>query len=121
MRSILRTARVEGLLKYNAADVLIATNDGMNMSAVPRIADGLLQLFQVEQILVARGFKNTADRGQTASLSRMWDDTMAMLCVVHDDGISGDIENPSPQIGRTLFTRRTTSRCPARTTPAWAR
>jgi hypothetical protein len=105
-RSILRTARVEGLLKYNAADVLIATNDGMNMSAVPRIADGLLQLFQVEQILVGRGFKNTADRGQTATLSRMWDDTMAMLCVVHDDGISGDIENPSPQVGRTLFTTK---------------
>jgi hypothetical protein len=106
MRAILRTARVEGLLKYNAADVLIATNDGQNMSNVPKIANGLLQLFQVDQILVARGFKNTADRGQTASLSRMWDDTMAMLCVVHDDGIGGDIENPSPQIGRTLFSTK---------------
>jgi len=105
-RALMRTARLEGLLKYNAAELLIATNDGQNMSAVPRIASGLLELLQVEQILVARGFKNTADRGQTASLSRMWDDTMAMLCVVHDDGLNGDLENPVPQIGRVLFSTK---------------
>ena len=67
---------------------------------------GLNNLFQVEQILVGRGFKNTADKGQTPALSRVWDDTMAMLCVIHDDGLNGDLENPMPQIGRTIFTNK---------------
>ena len=31
---------------------------------------------------------------------------MAMLCVVHDDGLDGDLENPRPQVGRTIFTTK---------------
>ncbi len=105
-RAMVRTARLEGLLKYNSSDLLIATNDGQNMNAVPRVADGLLKILQVEQILVGRGFKNTADANQTATLARMWDDTKALLCVVHDDGLFGDLENPQPQVGRTVFTTK---------------
>lgn len=101
-RSIIRSDRVEGVLKYNAAEVLVALNEGLDANVWAK-ASGLCQLLQVDQVLIGRGFKNTADRGQTASLSRMWDDTMAMLCVVHDDGLNGDLENPMPQIGRTIF------------------
>lgn len=103
--SLLRTSRVESVLKYNAADVLLQLNAGIGENELS-VSNGLKQLFQVENILVARGYKNTADRGQTASLSRMWDDTMAMLCVVHDDGLNGDLENPMPQIGRTIFSTK---------------
>lgn len=105
-RAMVRTTRLEGLLKYDAAELLLATNEGLNLDAVPEVAAGLKNLLQVEQILIGRGFKNTADRGQTASLSRMWDDTMAMLCHVQDDGLSGDLENPMPQIGRTIFSTK---------------
>lgn len=105
-RSLIRTDRVEGLLKYDASELLVALSTGQNQSMVSEIVSGLKELLQVQQILVGRGFKQTADKGQTASLSRMWDDTKAMLCVVHDDGIDGDLESPSPQIGRTIFSTK---------------
>lgn len=105
-RALIRTARVEDLLKYDASQVLLALNSGQNQSMVSEVITGLKDLLQVDRILVARGFKNTADGGQTASLSRMWTDTMAMLCVVHDDGLQGDLENPMPQIGRVLFSSK---------------
>lgn len=103
---MIRTARLEGLLKYDAAQLVLAMQTGQNENLVADVVSGLKELLQVEQILVARGFKNIADKGQTAVLNRVWDDTMAMLCVVHDDGIDGDLENPMPQIGRTLFTTK---------------
>jgi len=104
--ALIRTTRVEGLLKYDASELLVALNSGQNQSMVSEITSGLKDLLQVERILVGRGFKNTADKGQTASLSRVWTDTMAMLCVVRDDGLEGDLENPMPQIGRTLFSTK---------------
>lgn len=105
-RSMIRTARLEGLLKYDASELMIALNSGQNQSMVSEIVSGLKDLLQVERILVGRGFKNTADKGQAASLSRVWDDTKAMLCVVQDDGLDGDLENPMPQIGRTIFSNK---------------
>jgi len=104
--SLIRTARVEGLLKYDASELLIAINSGQNQSMLKEIVSGLKDLLQVEQILVGRGFKNTADKGQVASLARVWDNTKAMLCCIHDDGLDGDLENPMPQIGRTIFTTK---------------
>ena len=37
-RALIRTSRVESLLKYDASDLLLATNDGQNMNAVPEAA-----------------------------------------------------------------------------------
>lgn len=39
-------------------------------------------LFQVEKILIAGGIRNTANKGQTASLSRIWDDEYVWAGVV---------------------------------------
>lgn len=105
-RAMIRTDRLEGLLKYDASELIMAMQTGQNQSMVGEIMSGLKDLLQVEQILVARGFKNTADRGATASLARQWDSTMAMLCVVRDDGLDGDLESPTPQVGRTIFTTK---------------
>lgn len=105
-RAMVRTDRLEGLLKYDASELLVALSTGQNQSMVSEIVSGLKDLLQVEQILVGRGFKNTADKGQTPSMSRMWDDTKAMLCCVHDDGLDGDLESPTPQIGRTIFSTK---------------
>ena len=104
--AMLRTDRLESLLKYDASELLIALNSGQNTNFVADVMAGLKQLLQVQNILVGRGFKNTADKGQSATLARVWDDTMAMLCCVHDDGIDGDLENPMPQIGRTIFSTK---------------
>lgn len=110
--AMIRTTRIESLLKYDASELLVALNSGQNQTVVSEIVSGLKQLLQVEQILVGRGFKNTADKGQTASMSRVWDDTKAMLCVVHDDGLDGDLENPMPQIGRTIFSNKNSEPVP---------
>lgn len=104
--ALIRTTRVEGLLKYDASELLLALNNGQNQRLVNMITSGLKDLLQVEKIIVGRGFKNTADKGQTATLGRVWDNTKAMLCVIRDDGIDGDLENPMPQIGRTLFSTK---------------
>lgn len=104
--ALIRTTRVESLLKYDASELLIALNNGQNQSMVSEIVSGLKDLLQVERILVGRGFQNTAGRGLPASLARVWDDTKAQLCVVHDDGLEGDLENPMPQLGRTIFTTK---------------
>lgn len=110
--AMLRSDRMEGLLKYDASEILIALNSGQNQNMVADVMSGLKQLLQVEQILVGRGFRNAADKGQAASLSRVWDDTMAMLCCVHDDGLDGDLENPMPQIGRTIFSTKNSEPLP---------
>ena len=57
----------------------------------------LAQAFGVEKVLVGKGLYNSAKKGQTASMSRLWDKEYAMLCVTNDDG---DIETPC--IGRTF-------------------
>lgn len=105
-RAILRSDRVEGLLKYDASELMIAMNQGQNQSMVAQVVSGLKELLQVEKILIGRGMQNTADKGQPASLARVWNDTMAMLCVTHDDGFDGDLENPMPCIGRTIFSTK---------------
>ncbi|WP_425618035.1 hypothetical protein NA78x_001728 [Anatilimnocola sp. NA78] len=104
--SMIRTARLEGLLKYDASELLVALNSGQNQNMVSQVVSGLKDLLSVERILVGRGFKNTADKGQTATLARGWDNTMAMLCVSNDDGFDGDLESPVPTLGRTIFTTK---------------
>lgn len=105
-RAMIRTDRLESLLKYDASELLVALSSGQNMSMVSEIVSGIKDLLQVEMILIGRGFKNTADRGQTASLSRQWDTTKANLLVIRNDGLSGDLENPMPQYGRTIFSTK---------------
>lgn len=104
--ALLRTTRIEGLLKYDASELLIALNSGQNQTATSEIVSGLKDLFQVDRILVGRGFKNTANAPQTPTLARQWDDTMAMLACVGTDGLDGDLQSPQPQIGRTIFSTK---------------
>ena len=102
-RAMIRTDRLEDLLKYDSSEILIAMNGGQNQKLVQRVMAGLHDLLQLDRILVARGFKNSADEGQTPSFSRFWDDTRAMVCHVNDDGMSGDIDQAVPNVGRTFM------------------
>jgi hypothetical protein len=58
----------------------------------------LAQYFEVEKVIVGDAMYNGAKKGQTASLTQMWNPEYAMLCVT--DG-SENFETPS--IGRTFL------------------
>ena len=88
-----RTDEIEDLLKYSGRD------DPKNLG----LLTGLMELFDLQQILVAKSFTNTADEGQSATFSRYWDTTMAMVAKIENDGMDGDLESPNPQLGRTIF------------------
>lgn len=62
------------------------------------LRNALADLFDVKHILVAGGFKNTANSGQDASISRIWSDEYAMVCKVAE---SDDPREPC--IGRTFI------------------
>jgi hypothetical protein len=112
-RLAIRSARVESLLKYDASEVLMALMDPLkNSKLIAQVNSGLCDLFQVEKIVVARGNKNTADEGQTASFGTIWNDAYAMLARVSDDGMDGDLESPEPQLGRTLFSTKNSEPLP---------
>lgn len=59
----------------------------------------LAQAFGVEKILVAGSLYNIAKKGQDASLSALWSDEYAMLCVTSDSPMLGEL----PCIGRTFL------------------
>lgn len=85
-RQLFREARecaeIIDRLKYNGlTDVKPA-----NMTA-----QILAQVFDVERVLVAGSTKNTANEGQTASLSSNWDATKCMVCRTV---LSNDIREP---------------------------
>jgi hypothetical protein len=94
LRKLIRTDRVEGLLKYSGND-----DPKLFYRALPALAE----LLRIERILVAQGFKNTAGEGQTATMSRLWDSTIVGLFNVNNDGMDGDLEAPMPNIGRTIM------------------
>lgn len=62
------------------------------------IKNALADLFDLQHILVAGGFKNTANVGQDAAISRIWADGNAMVCRV------AETDDPrEPCIGRTFI------------------
>lgn len=85
------------------AQVLDRLDTGSNSNPSLISHDGVKELFNIEEILIGQGVKNTADQGQPASMGRFWDTTMAMVAHINNDGMNGDLEEPTPNIGRTLF------------------
>jgi len=85
-RNLLQCDQVVDRLKYTVTPT------------VDQVRSALAELFGLRYILVAGGFKNTANEGQTASVSRIWDDEYAMVCRV--------AESDDPRevcIGRTFI------------------
>lgn len=91
LRAAKRSARIENLLKYSGRD------DPKNLGDLAALQD----LFGLDRILVADGWKNTAARGKAAVFGRLWDQTMAMVAHVNVDSI--DLENPIPTVGSTIM------------------
>lgn len=88
---MVRTDEITGLLKYSGRD------------DPKTLIPGLKELFQIEQIIVSKAsVKNTANKGQDATISRLWDTTMASLACIADGG-DQDLESTSPCLGRTIM------------------
>lgn len=83
-RECIRTDDVTGLIKYSGLQ-------DPRMSEISAAA--LAQVFNVERIYVANQAQNTADEGQTASLSSIWDKTMCFVGVFADPN-SEDFREP---------------------------
>jgi hypothetical protein len=90
LRYMKRTDQIEDLLKYSGRD------DPKNLG----ILSGLAELFDLQNIIVADGFKNTAGRGLDAVFTRLWDPTMCMVAHIAE---TQDIEDPEPRIGNTIM------------------
>lgn len=109
----IRTDRVEGLLKYDAAELLMALQGrGGDMQVLNSAAQALAGLFQVEKVLIGQGMYNSSDEDITASFSRCWTTGYVMVCHSHDDGMSGDLEAAVPNIGRTIFSTKNSEPLP---------
>jgi hypothetical protein len=107
-RNCIRSTRLEGLLKYDAVQVLTAmAGTGPRATEVRNdAAAALAAAFGVEQVLIGQGFQNTADKGQTAAFGRFWTAGRVMVCHSSDDGMSGDLQASVPSIGRTIFSTK---------------
>jgi hypothetical protein len=86
-----RCHEIQDLLKYSGHD---------DPKEYVRRLPALCELLLLDNIHVGRGIKNTADDGQSASISRIWDPTMALVCHISDES---DVEAPEPTIGRTFM------------------
>lgn len=86
-----RCSQIQDLLKYSGHD-----DPKQYIQRLPALCELLL----LDEILVGRGIKNSADEGQTATMARIWDPTMAMVCHVSKEI---DVETPEPTIGRTFM------------------
>lgn len=102
----MRTQRIEGLLKYDAMELLLSIQGGRNTEVVNSAASALASLFQVDKVLVGRSFKSTTDKGQATAFSRFWTAGRVMVCHSNDDGMAGDLEAAMPNIGRTIFSTK---------------
>lgn len=94
LRYMLRTERVENLLKHNG----ITSPEQIGQMTLGTLAE----LLRIDSILVAEGFKNVADKGQSKSFARLWNPTMAMVARIALPGDS-DLESTSPCLGRTIM------------------
>lgn len=113
-RAMLRTDRIESLLKQDGVQILINALSGIvpDTMAVEQASSSLLQVLQLEKILVGDAAYNSADKGQSPTFSNFWSETLAMVCRIEDDGFNGDLEMPRPHIGRTLFSTKNSEPVP---------
>jgi hypothetical protein len=95
LKKLIRTAQITNLLKFSGFD---------DPKAFYRALPALAELLQIEEIIVAKGWKNTSDEtaaGPAApTLTRLWDPTMCMVCHISQEE---DAEAAEPTIGRTFM------------------
>lgn len=90
--AILRSARIEDLVKYTGQ---------LDSHTVMKLLPQLAEIFQIERIIVAKApIKNTGLLGGDPVFTRIWDPTKVLLTRVYD---GPDLESPEPFYGRTVM------------------
>jgi hypothetical protein len=92
-RKVFRNLRYCDEVKENIA----ATGAGSPIKATDITVQMLAEVFDIPKIYVANSFKNTANKGQDASFSRIWSDEYAWVGVT-----SNSLDFRDPCIGRTM-------------------
>lgn len=105
LRNLKQCNEITDLIKYWGGDDPKMGSD----SSTLRI---LAELFEVQEVIVANAYSNTADPGLAATFAHIWDNTMAMVCRIRDDGMMGDLDAPEAHIGRTIFSTKNSEPLP---------
>jgi hypothetical protein len=108
----IRTDRIESLLKYDASQIMLAMNGQYDSKVLTGAQTALAGIFSVDQVLIGQSFKNTADDGQTPAFGRFWTSGYSMVCHINDDGMNGDLQSPTPTIGRTIWSTKNSEPLP---------
>lgn len=72
---------------------------GAPIITLQMVKNALAQIFGLEKLIIGNAVKNTADEGQTASLSDVWGSTYAMVARVADQGAGLQ----TPCLGRSFL------------------
>ena len=102
----IRTDRIEGLLRYDLGQIMLALNGQAGYHVVEYVATGLAALFQVEMVYIGQSFMRVTNDGADHEFGRFWTPGRAMLCHVNNDGMQGDLRAAVPNIGRTIWTNK---------------
>ena len=84
-------------LCFQVIDRIASNGAGASVKAGDIATQQLAQLFDLDQILVAGGSKNSANEGQTATPAQIWDSEYAMVCRT---ATTSNIKEPC--LGRTF-------------------
>ena len=103
LRNLKQCAEIVDLIKYWGGDDPKMGGGGLAI---------LAELFEVDRVIVANAYGNTADSGQSAAFSHIWDNTKCLVCRVMDDGMQGDLEAPEAHVGRTIFSTKNSEPLP---------
>jgi len=98
---IIGEAAMQNLLKN---DDIIARFPGAALITEAMIRNAMAAIFGLEQLLVGKCAYNSADEGQTATMSDIWGDDYAMVAALGREGMP----LTEPQLGRTVLWERYT-------------
>lgn len=90
LENVLISTEIKSYLQYTNPHMLL------NLEAQRRL---LAQYLDLDQVLIGNAMYDSADKGQSMSLTEIWDDEYALLCIVS----SGGRNLKEPCLGRTFM------------------
>ena len=90
MENVLISTEIKDYLQYTNPHMLL------NLEAQRRL---LAQYLDLDQVLIGNAMYDSADKGQSFSLTDIWDDEYALLCIVSNGGLN----LKEPCLGRTFM------------------
>lgn len=72
-----------------------------NDAPLSALVQAMKDVYEIENVFVANGFKNTAGEGNDATLTRFWDPTKLMVCCT--GAPNGSLEDPVLRVANTIM------------------